>query len=1153
MPSLRKVCWRFLDGYCPRGRNCIYTHGTLVCKAEYASACGGGRRYCSYGHKRYSIDECEPDLSRWEISVTSRRIPPPPELGELLKDGAEFFIDGDEEVRQRILKALSRERALEHLNLCLNPRFLLQKHAPAINYQDHVRRLLSILSDPLLPLQGATLPYVKKLFELVMERVNGDWWRQIMSKIDEDIEIHPISVGRTMSAVMMIFMTYIRLHVSNHTNPTIMDCIPRLRMQIESLKRKDTGNMLSPALIEAFQVLEKAVATPHSPSQRRAVGPMAELRVTQQKIQHARKSSLQRNIDESGGRLKASEISRHLELVKYLERVQLNVKRGGPVSEIGLVDEDQEREFDHEAYQEELADIPYAPTDFGDEIGETDPYGLFGIRPHKAADRPLVFNHEQGVELFKRWREAAAHPQLLDPEIGERASQLSLESFLNTTLALFDSANPEVRLRFLKDYFLKDPYVARFWECLKVELPTYDKHASYDLTEHVYTTLYIMSHPDVVKLKHFRGVRKDMSVQFACSPDFLYCLTMHLKLNLRKKSDTEGQIEFAIKSIATILDGVFELVDPGNIHLDFRWEARKFIKFGLDLETERFFIEPSIRPTLQRVLLKIKDHAKEIPWQKTMVYCRRRQEDAAHRVAQTERAKEGLRTTDQSLEEGIIRLKIEKKPTCHLEEYLGWRSLGEEGAITKEMLKTKQSKGSEEGERCQTKKNKEEGWDDGEPMVYRTNWLGDQEVIATNSSALTHDSEELKHSEERKETFSFDGRNALDQGRKIDDAKTTTAQLPQRILDEDQELKRVKIEARLQNFTQQREKAFETDGFSANESVWGSISNPTSDSDLGDPQTTHNFSSEQPAQLQRCSSLNIETTAEAYSPRSGSLASVTLETGSVPANVETATHKLYRKDPRPEELRHKTHDVPSVIQGRGCLNYFPISAPPPVYSSQPSIAGGFTTEESYTRHPGQNEVNWAGGTCLEDMLLEEPESPSPHQGSIDSTGMFQYHDIVQEEELAERLRAQLVFNSRLSYIKSTGKLDPTPRIVNGVRMAYTKHPEGTQKGPWYRTQNSIADGKDSGSLGNFHRGLKHPHFEEVAIGSQSYGWPRNRGLPPPRRTSDAEGPARAKDSLPCGHHRGTNRNEFYCNELVNKSTPFCGHPALVECSNQMKH
>ncbi|KAF3903729.1 hypothetical protein AA313_de0209956 [Arthrobotrys entomopaga] len=335
MPALKKTCWGYLSGYCPRGTNCIFTHSTSVNQNE----------------KRPAHDFEPGELTNWEQSARSETPLTPADLSDMVGNAAIFFIDGDEGVRRRVLRALTTETSLEHICQCLNPRFLLQKHTPAINYQGHVRPLLSILSDPLLSVPEETLACVKRLYELVMNRANGGWWRQIMDKIDEEIEIQPISVGRTMSAVMMIFMTYIDFDASNHTNMTIRDCIPRLRSQIERLKEKERGGMLSPKLIESFQILDRTVATSASQFQ---VTSMVEASVTQQTTRHsAGKIAVEKRIDESRSRQKAAEISRGYEVRQYLGGVQLDVQRGHPVPEIGLTDEEQEREFHQEDYQEE--------------------------------------------------------------------------------------------------------------------------------------------------------------------------------------------------------------------------------------------------------------------------------------------------------------------------------------------------------------------------------------------------------------------------------------------------------------------------------------------------------------------------------------------------------------------------------------------------------------------------------------------------------------------------------------------------------------------------------------------------------------------------------------------------------------------------------
>ncbi|KAF3903608.1 hypothetical protein AA313_de0204175 [Arthrobotrys entomopaga] len=290
-----------------------------------------------------------------------------------------------------------------------------------------------------------------------------------------------------------------------------------------------------------------------------------------------------------------------------------------------------------------------------------------------------------------------------------------------------------------------------------------------------------MSHPDVVKVNDFREVRRDMSIRFASCPDFLYCVTQHLHLSVWWRSYDDELIEFSIKSIATILDGVFELVDSRNIYPDFRWEARKFIRLGLDPKIERFLQEESIKPTLQAALQKLRDHRKGFPDPNPVNYCRRRLEDAALQTARRKRRSEEQLIMDQKIEKESEKRERENKPTYQLQEYLGQQAKDKENIVTKESAKLEGNSKLKVEKRYRKNKEEREGWDDGEPIVYRTNWQGDvEEIVAKGSTHPMGNDEVFKHAEEREGINSSGGRPVGDFPGKNNDAKKTAAQLPAR-------------------------------------------------------------------------------------------------------------------------------------------------------------------------------------------------------------------------------------------------------------------------------------------------------------------------------------------------------------------------------------
>ncbi|EPS41759.1 hypothetical protein H072_4257 [Dactylellina haptotyla CBS 200.50] len=648
------------------------------------------------------------ELDLWQKLGESHRAISPQLLKGWLYDTAAYFVDGDDSVRLHLLSGLSSGRPLEHLKACLNPDFLFQRHAPRINFPDHVLPILKIISDPIIRLCTDMLSCLKRIHAVFLEPSNRVWWRQVMNKIEADMQIRPFTVGPAMSGIILIFINHIGFDPRNAENVIILDSLPRLKMLLETLKDRETGGMVSPKLIDSLKALEKAVLRPHPPLQNRG---QTTRRGAQPAVLQMVHSVVEKSIDDAGGRVRAFQLSQHHEVIQYLERIDLEIERGDLVSEIGLMDRDEAKnqegltDFGH---HKEIRDIPYAPTELGNEVQAMNQYGIFNERPQLSRSQRMNFVDAEGEWLFERWKDVAKSPRPLNFDWGKVVNEYSMKSFLENTLALFQSATTETRLLFLSEYLLKTPYVIRFWECLKVKLPTDSiNHPSPRLRDHVYPTLYILSHDDVIKNSEFKGVRGDMLEKFAFVPDFLYGISGNIRLQIKNRSCKLEIIEFCVNSVTNILDGVFRLVDWKNISPEFRYEARMFVDVASDMSSVSQNIDIQ---SLKAVKGHIREHKKKVPYPQPFRGCISRQNDDPAMGADCSPMVIDMSSTTRDKEAKILEQLKEGELTRSLGDFLDCRATDSIQSINRPQRKLT-------GRR---QKEDEDGWNDGKSIIHQT-------------------------------------------------------------------------------------------------------------------------------------------------------------------------------------------------------------------------------------------------------------------------------------------------------------------------------------------------------------------------------------------------------------------------------------------------
>ncbi|KAK6330366.1 hypothetical protein TWF696_003462 [Orbilia brochopaga] len=668
------LCWGFLGGYCPRGESCIYQHSVKVgaatgelCRFQYASQCGY-RRYCGHRHLIVKMVDAAPAIQRWKSDLRPGRDMHPRVLAEWLRKAVNLFMDGDTDVRCKILETLSSAPALQQVRSCLSPGFLPQRWAPVINFPDHVIPILKILSDPIIRTHTQTKAYAKIIYAVVMKVSNRTFWAKVTTMLDEAFRMSHFQIGPQMTGMMMIFMNSIEFDSKNLENPIIRDTLPRIKAHLEALKARKYGGFLSPSMLESFKMLEKMFTQ----GPRLEPKPVTESRPTRSPV------------EEISGQLRAIQISRQIEMQEYLKTIDARFVRGDLVAEIGVLSDEQDRQHEDAAAEdnafenkpevkeepmsdpEREHDIEAGPS-FGEEIKAMDPYGLFHANDFMASFDSMVFKHDQGDTLFDQWVERANDPEALNMDWGKSADINSMKKFLQVTLTLFNCATTKTRLRFLSNYFLKEPCVGKFWECLKIELPTDGiSLPSPRYSDHVSAIMHIMSHDDVVRRTEFKIVRTEMSKMMATQPDYLYGIHGYLRTHLKSKSCNQEMLATATKNIVIVLEGIFKLVDGPQISVEFCHEAKAFLDFAWELENRKLPCERTFALMLETAGQYIEAHAKKFPIPKEFKGCRSRQDcEAKDARAETRRD-----ASTRDLSEDLQALARENRLMRPINDYL---------------------------------------------------------------------------------------------------------------------------------------------------------------------------------------------------------------------------------------------------------------------------------------------------------------------------------------------------------------------------------------------------------------------------------------------------------------------------------------------------
>ncbi|KAJ6255981.1 hypothetical protein Dda_9274 [Drechslerella dactyloides] len=623
-----------------------------------------------------------PLIQIWKDDVRPNREMSPRVLADWFSKAVDYFMDGDIDARCKVFEVLSSPRVLQQLKSCLSPNFLAQRWAPAINYHDHIIPILKMLSDPIIRTHPPTMAYAKIIYAVVMDVSNRAFWAKVSDMLDEAFRLAPFQIGPQMSGMMMIFMNSIEFDSKNLGNPIIQDALPRMKAHLEKLKARQFEGDLNPTMVSSFKILEQKTRGPM-----RSAGSQTE---------------------QLPGQLRALEISRQFEMQEYLRTIDARFRRGDLVSEIGFLGDEQEREHERDAAEDNSSESPddgkepelaseerrgfKAQFDHVDEIQAMDPYGLFQTKRGKSEPKPMIFTIEDGDYLLDQWLERGKDPEEMNMDWGKSADIKSMKWFLQMTLTLFNGATTETRLQFLSKYYLKEPYIGKFRECLRVKLPTNGiNHPSPKYNDHVSPTIHIMSHDDVAQREEFQGVRAQMSKMMAAQPDFLYGIEGYLRTHLMHKAITQDMLARATKDIIVILEGVFKLVDGDDISVEFRHEAKTFLKFAWELEQRKLPSERTCALMFEKIAQSISAHAKLFPVPREFIGCRSRQEIEAR----NSQAGSSRDPTVNEMDKELRTRAREGKLIRPLGDFLG------------------------KGRR---RADDEESWGDGEPIVHRVSW-----------------------------------------------------------------------------------------------------------------------------------------------------------------------------------------------------------------------------------------------------------------------------------------------------------------------------------------------------------------------------------------------------------------------------------------------
>ncbi|EWC46680.1 hypothetical protein DRE_04167 [Drechslerella stenobrocha 248] len=485
------------------------------------------RRYCDYSHLVLRLADISPAIECWREEANGNDELSPRQLGDWLQTAISYFIDGDDDVRHSVFKALSSGVPLERLKLCMSPMLLPQRWPSVINYPDHVAPALRMLSDPVVRRHAKTMVYARDIYAVVMNSGNHAFWSKVLDMLDETFRMYPFRLGSQMNDIITIFVNSINFDRRNVNNPIIQQAFSRIRLHLEILMDKRCSGKLSPSLLGAFSVFQEAVSS---------------------------KGTIIAEAGASRAGLGANSISGDL--------------------------------------------------------------------------RARLFENEQGDCLFRRWLERGKNPERLNLDWGNPTNSNSMKAFLKATLHLVDCATLSAKHIFLSEYLLREPWVSKLWECLMVELPVNSiNQPSPSYSDHVSMTMQILSHDDIVGRGEFSSIRAQMSRMMASQPNFLYGIQGHLKARFRNKACGLNTMFRSIKSIATVIDGVFKFLGDKEISIDFRYEAEMFLHLAWDLESRRLPSEKSCAMLLKTIGQRVASHSKKFPITKEFKGCSRRQKD----------------------------------------------------------------------------------------------------------------------------------------------------------------------------------------------------------------------------------------------------------------------------------------------------------------------------------------------------------------------------------------------------------------------------------------------------------------------------------------------------------------------------------------------
>ncbi|KAK6519127.1 hypothetical protein TWF281_003816 [Arthrobotrys megalospora] len=586
------------------------------------------------------------------------------------------------------------------------------------------------MSDPVNTVHQPSMECLRALYKVVLDPKRRKFWARVLKTIREMLNLYPFRVAAQITGVIMMFLMAIGLDESNLNNVIVRESVPLLAECLDTLQETYQHGYLSPSLAGALNTLKYVVS-----GQLPVAGALAAVAgrdhlMLPVSVSGGLSPSIAQTAGQRVGTIE-SEARGHGKSTKplegrlltrtcdevmkgYLEGLSGHTVNGGLITAMGFALDDLENEPETETetetddLEEELDEIPYALGQHGDSAIPANPPGLFSTGARNDVAKPMVFTNDSGDALFERWKERAADPTKLNFDWGKNASPNSMKDFLQVTLTLFVAASTETRLRFISEYMLKDEYLRKLWECLNVKLPTDSiNHPSPKYSDHVSTVIHIMSHPDVVNRREFQDVRKELSGMFASQPNYLYGILGYMKIHSRSKSKNVGMIEACARSVVLILEGVFKLVDPHNIPMEFRHEAKQFLAFAQGVENTMPWNERTDSLTTELVQSMIRADEKQFPESKPPIICSGRQVDVAREQAEIA---SGLKLADPTPKE--IRRDISNRIktsniTRPVESYLDENTKGHRQADREQ---------GQEGRRA--RKEDEEGWDDGQPIIH---------------------------------------------------------------------------------------------------------------------------------------------------------------------------------------------------------------------------------------------------------------------------------------------------------------------------------------------------------------------------------------------------------------------------------------------------